>query len=137
VLTIFLSLFLTETKKFLALIFNQPIIFYLDSEPAWAIELLERVRALEMTSVSPVPGVSHAPDMEMDTHYNSAVVERTSDLEFIPYPDFIDALTGIARDFFRNPLLERELQRYLGQWSRDMEREYSTSVLNEVHVSIY
>jgi hypothetical protein len=75
--------------------------------------------------------------MEMDTHYNSAVVERTSDLEFIPYPDFIDALTGIARDFFRNPLLERELQRYLGQWSRDMEREYSTSVLNEVHVSIY
>lgn len=98
---------------------------------------MERVRALERDNfyLTPAPDVSHVPDMEMDTHYNSAVVERTSDFEFIPYPDFIDALTGVAWDFFRNTLTERERRRYLAQWSCDMGREYSTSVLNQVHIS--
>lgn len=103
--------------------------------PAWAIELLERVRALETSSVSPAPATPHVPDMEMDALNNGAVVERTPDLEFTPYPDFIEALPGMARDFFRNPLPERERRRYLAQCPRNMEREYSPPVLNQVHVS--
>lgn len=71
----------------------------------------------------------------MDVLNERAVVEQTPDLEFTPYPDFIEDLPGMAKDFFRNPLPEQERRRYLAQCPRNMEREYSPPVLNHVQVS--
>jgi hypothetical protein len=66
---------------------------------------------------------------------DSFITGRASDTEFIPYPEFIQALPSFEKNFFRNPLPEVERRRFLSECLRNVGREYTPPLINSVNTN--
>jgi hypothetical protein len=76
-----------------------------------------------------------SPTETANPERDSFITERAPDTEFIPYPDFSQALPSFKKDFFRNPLPEMERRRVLCECPRNVGREYTPTPINSANTN--